>query len=369
LSQDDTISSRQAPHSAPAQALGFLLIPDFSLMSYASAMEPFRSANRMAGRPLYSWRHVSIDGRPVVASNGVAIAADCSISDAADFDILFVCAGGNPSLFDHQPTYQWLRRLAHRKVRLGGVSGGSYPLARAGLLDGYRCTIHWEHIPAFVEEFPALQVARTLYEIDRDRLTCAGGIAALDMMHELIERDHGSWLAAAVSDQFLHSQVRVGSGPQRMTVRERYGVSHPKLLKVLEYMEGHVEDPLGRSELAAIAGISTRQLERLFHSHLKITVGEHYLGVRLERAQTLLRQTTMPVLEISIACGFVSASHFSRSYKQLFGHSPKAERADAELSVGVRQNTAAARQKRVGPKQFGGGLRRNARVGQRRRVR
>lgn len=370
MSPDDAHTARRVPRSAQAQLLGFYLIPNFSLMSYACAIEPFRAANRMAGRPLYEWRHISADGQPVSASNGVSIAADYSINDAVDFDTVFVCAGGNPALFDHQPTFQWLRKLAHRKVRLGGVSGGSYPLGRARLLEGYRCTIHWEHIPAFVEEFPALQVARTLYEIDRDRLTCAGGVAALDMMHELIEREHGAWLAAAVSDQFLHSQVRLGSGPQRMTVRERYGVSHPKLLKVLEYMEGHVEDLLSRSQLAAIAGVSTRQLERLFNVHLKRTVGEHYLAVRLERAQMLLRQTTMPVLEISVACGFVSASHFSRSYKQRFGHSPKDERGEAAtFDVGMRQNSAAARQKRVGRKQIGGASRRNAAGGQRRRVR
>ena len=371
MSQDDASFRQPLPRPAKTQSVGFLLIPNFALMSYASAIEPFRSANRLAGRALYRWQHVSTDGAPVCASSGVTIAPDYSIDELPDFDFLFVCAGGNPALFDHEPTFQWLRKLTHRKVRIGGVSGGPYLLARAGLLEGYRCTIHWEHIPAFVEEYPSLQVKRTLYEIDRDRLTCAGGIAALDMMHELIERDHGAWLAAAVSDQFLHSQVRLGSGPQRMTIRERYGVSHPKLLKVLEYMEGHIEEPLGRAELTRIAGVSTRQLERLLSAHLGATVGEHYLAVRLDRAQTLLRQTNMTVLEISIACGFASASHFSRSYKARFSHSPKTERASraGAPGVGIRQNAAADRQNRVGRKQIAAAVRRNAGAGPRRRTR
>ena len=371
MSPDDARFHRRARRPASPRGLGFLLVPNFSLMSYASAIEPFRAANCLSGRQLYQWRHISIDGAAVQASNGVSIAPDHGIGDDVEMDTLFVCAGGNPSLFGDRPTFSWLRKVAHRKVRIGGVSGGPYLLARAGLLDGYRCTIHWEHMPALMEEFPNLRVARTIYEIDRDRLTCAGGVAALDMMHKLIEADHGPRLAAAVSDWFLHSQVRLGSGPQRMSARGRYGVSHPKLLRVLELMEGHVEEPLGRTELAGRAGVSIRQLERLFSAHLGATIGEHYLAVRLERARTLLRQTTMPVLEISIACGFVSASHFSRSYRQRFGRSPRAEHASraVPMNVGMRQNTAADGQERVGRKQILGISRRDPEAPRRRRVR
>ena len=341
MPSDDASRPPRVLRSTHTQVVGILLIPDFALMSYASLIEPFRAANRMSGRNLYQWRHISSDGASVSASNGVSITPDYGLRDPFVPDILFVCAGGNPALFDHQPTYAYLRRIAHRRIPVGGVSGGPYVLARAQLLDGYRCTIHWEHIPAFLEEFPRLQVARSLYVIDRDRLTCAGGIAALDMTHELIVRDHGPWLAGEVSDQFLHGRVRLGSGPQRMTLRERYGVSHPKLLKVLEYMEGRIEEPAGRGELAGVANLSMRQLERLFQSHLGSTVGGHYIGVRLDRAQMLLRQTTMPVLEVGIACGFVSASHFSRSYRQRFGHSPKVERAAPNASDSPGRGTAS----------------------------
>ncbi|WP_054142460.1 GlxA family transcriptional regulator [Bosea sp. AAP35] len=306
--------------------VGFLLIPDFALLAYASAIEPLRAANRLSGRDLYRWSHVSIDGQAAPASNGVCIQADCSVADGGPFDYVVVCAGGNPAAFQHGPTFAWLRQLARRGVRLGGVSGGPYVLARANVLAGYRFTIHWEHAPAFLEDYPDSDLRRSLYEIDRDRLTCSGGTAPLDMMHAVIARDHGSELALAVSEWFLQTHVREGAGPQRMPLRERLGISHAPLLRVVGRMEQSLENPVGRDELARTAGVSLRQLERLFRLHLGRSLGEHYLGLRLDRARHLLRQTTLSVLEIALACGFASASHFSRAYRIRFGHAPRAER-------------------------------------------
>jgi transcriptional regulator GlxA family with amidase domain len=320
-------STGPVPDAAAPTPVGFLLLPDFALMSYAAAAEPLRAANRLAGRALYAWRHISLDGSPVAASNGAMIRADHRIGDDIRLAALFVCAGGNPALFSDRDAERWLRTLARSGVALGGVSGGAYLLARAGLLDGHRCTIHWEHLPAFREEFPHLATERSLYVIDRDRLTCAGGIAALDLMHALIERDHGRDLAAAVSEWFLHTDVRLGSGPQRMTLRARFGVSNAKLLKALGEIERRIEEPPTRAELAAVAGTSLRQLERLFARHLRTTIAAHGLAVRLARAQTLLRQTSLPVLEVAVMCGFASASHFSRAYRRSFGRAPLAERA------------------------------------------
>lgn len=315
-----------ASDSADPTHVGFLLIPDFALLAYASAIEPLRAANRLSGRELYHWSHVSIDGDPAPASNGVAIRADFCLGDEARFDYLFVCAGGNPAAFQHPATFAWLRQLARRGVRLGGISGGPYVLARANLLAGYRFTLHWEHAPAFLEDYPDLDLRRSLYEIDRDRLTCSGGTAPLDMMHALIAREHGSELALAVSEWFLQTQVREGGGPQRMTLRARLGIAHAPLLRVIGRMEQRLENPVGRSELARIAGVSLRQLERLFRLHLGRSLGEHYLALRLDRARDLLRQTSLSVLETGLACGFSSASHFSRAYRRRFGHSPRSER-------------------------------------------
>lgn len=306
--------------------IGFLLIPGFSLLSYASTVEPLRAANRLSGRTLYKWSHISTDARPALSSSGLVVAADYPVGDEFELDTLFVCAGGNPALFKHRRTFSFLRNLARRGVAIGGVSGGPYLLARAGLLEGYRCTIHWEHMAAFQEEFPDLDAHRTLYEIDRDRLTCAGGIAALDMMRAIIADQHGPSLANRVSDWFLQTHLRLGSGPQRLTLRERYGTSNATLLKTLETMEASSERPVSRKRLAQRAGVSVRQLERLFATHLETSIGAQYLKLRLDRAQRLLQETTIPILAVAVACGFVSASHFSRSYRAHHGRTPKQER-------------------------------------------
>lgn len=322
---DSDIRLPVSDDSAPTH-VGFLLIPDFALLPYASAIEPLRAANRLSGHSLYRWSHISIDGTPAPASNGVAIAPDANIGAELRLDYLFVCAGGNPALFHHQPTFSWLRQQARRGVRIGGVSGGPYLLARANLLSGYRFTIHWEHAAAFLEEYPDLDLRRSLYEIDRDRLTCSGGTAPLDMMHAVIAREHGSELALAVSEWFLQTQVREGADPQRMKLRERLGIAHAPLLRVIGRMEQTIENPEPREALARLANVSLRQLERLFRQHLGRSLGEHYLGLRLDRARDLLRQTSLSVLEIALACGFASASHFSRSYSGRFGHPPRSER-------------------------------------------
>jgi transcriptional regulator GlxA family with amidase domain len=309
------------PHTA-----GFLLLPDFALLSYACAIEPLRAANRLSGRPLYAWRHVAIDGASARASNGIEIKAGHGLDDEFHVDTVLVCAGGNPAQFRDRRVSRWLRGLARRGVRLCGVSGGPYALARAGLLTGHRCTIHWEHFPAFAEEFPELDATRSLFVIDRDRLTCSGGTSALDMMHALIEQDHGHELAAAVSDWFLQTEIRAGSGPQRMALRQRFNVSNERLLRALGDMESHLQEPASRGELASRAGVSVRQLERLFSSHLGSTMRAHYLQTRLDRARILLRETAMPVIAVAVATGFASPSHFTRSYRQAFGVSPRQER-------------------------------------------
>ncbi|WP_425283501.1 AraC family transcriptional regulator [Methyloceanibacter superfactus] len=231
--------------------MGFLLVPGFALMSYAAAMEPLRAANLLSGTTLYRWWHAAPRPEPVTASNGVAIIPDCGTGTDRKADMVFVCAGGNPATFADKPTFAWLRRLARRGTVLGGISGGPYILARAGLLDERRATLHWEHLPAFREAFPDVGVVPSLFEIDGNRITCSGGISALDMMVALIERDHGRQLAAAVGDWFLHTHIREGYGPQRMDLRYRLGIADEKLLGVLGAMEMSLETPLPRASWRA----------------------------------------------------------------------------------------------------------------------
>ena len=312
--------------SAMTRTIGFLLLDGFSLMSYASALEPLRAANGLAKSELYGWHNVTTRGERAMSSSGVDVRADYGLGDAPDLDILFVCAGGNPALFHDDRVTRWLRQLARKGTMLGALSGGAYILARAGLLDGYRATIHWEHGPAFREEFPDIHVERTLFVIDRNRLTCAGGVSALDLMHGLIAKDHGPALANLVSEWFLHTEVRTGSGPQRMSLQERHNVANPALLKALAEIERNIENPPSRADLARSAGISPRQLQRLFASHLGTTIGLYSQKVRLEHARRLLGQTSRSVMEVSIMCGYSNLSHFSRAYRLAFGLPPSRER-------------------------------------------
>jgi transcriptional regulator GlxA family with amidase domain len=322
-----SLSHRSGPRADPVTSVGFLLVPGFALMSYTSAVEPLRAANRLSGRELFRWWHAGPADEPVVASNGVAILPDVAVGDEALApDILFVCAGGNPATFADRAVFAWLRRLARRGVTIGGISGGPYLLAKAGLLDGRRCTLHWEHVPAFQEAFPQVEVARSLFEIEGDRITCSGGIAALDMMAALIARDHGPALGAGVADWFLHTHLREGMGPQRMDLRRRSGVTDERLLGVLRLMEENLETPLSRDELASQAGLSVRQLERLFRGHFGRGLHGYYLDQRLDRARQLLRETALPVLEVGLATGFPSASQFARAYRRRFNHAPTEER-------------------------------------------
>lgn len=304
------------------QTVGFLLVPGFALMSYAAAVEPLRAANLLSGKELYCWWHAAPGGRPVTASNGVAIIPDCGTSSDRDADTVFVCAGGNPAIFDDKAVFAWLRRLARKGVTIGGISGGPYVLAKAGLLDERRATLHWEHMPAFREAFPDITVVPSLFEIDGNRITCSGGISALDMMVALIERDHGRQLAASVGDWFLHTHIREGFGPQRMDLRYRLGVADEKLLSVLGAMEQSIETPLTRTSLAREVGISLRQLERLFQRHIGHGIHSHYRWLRLERARQLLRETSLPILDVALATGFTSSSQFARAYSRTFGEPP-----------------------------------------------
>lgn len=314
------------PNDVPTR-IGFLLVRNFSMMAFTSAVEPLRSANRMSGRTLYEWRIISADGEPVSASNGIQVVPDLSISEVDRERTLIVAAGIDVQHYEDDRVLGFLRRISRQGAALGALCTGSHFLARAGLLEGRRCTIHWENLGGFTEEFPEIEVSSDLYEIDRDRFTCSGGTAALDMMLHLIGRQHGSALAHDVSEQFIHDRIREPHDHQRMELRARLGVTHPKLIAVISEMEGNLEEPLSQTDLADRAGLSTRQLERLFRKYLGSTPTRYYLTLRLQRARQLLVQTSMSILSVALACGFVSASHFSKCYRECFGRTPRAERA------------------------------------------
>ena len=314
------------PNAVPTR-IGFLLIRNFSMMAFTSAVEPLRSANRMSGRTLYEWRIISPDGKPVAASNGIEVVPHKAMSEIDRERILVVVTGIDVQRYEDERILGFLRRIARQGATMGALCTGSHLLARAGLLEGRRCTIHWENLGGFAEDFPDIEVSSDLYEIDRDRFTCSGGTAALDMMLHLIGRQHGQALAHQVSEQFIHDRIREPHDHQRMELRARLGVSHPKLISVIGEMELNLEEPLSQTDLAERAGLSTRQLERLFRKYLGATPTRYYLTLRLHRARQLLVQTSMSILSVALACGFVSASHFSKCYRECFGRTPRAERA------------------------------------------
>ncbi|MDH3472588.1 MAG: GlxA family transcriptional regulator [Rhodospirillales bacterium] len=313
------------PRELP-QRIAFLLVPKFSLIAFTSAVEALRLANRAGGRELYAWRLVTADGKPVTASCGVVLHPDGGLEAGDDCHTVVVCSGVEVQRFDDRPLRSWLRRIARRGLDLGALCTGSHILARAGLLDGHRCTIHWENLAAFAEDFPEIEVTAELFEIDRNRFTCSGGTGVIDMMLNVISMQHGHELAAAVADQFMHERIRDQHDHQRMSLPARLGVRHPKLLAVIEQMERNLEEPLARCELAEGAGLSTRQLERLFRKYLNRSPARYYLELRLNKARLLLLQTNMSVIDVALACGFVSASHFSKCYRDYFGRTPRKER-------------------------------------------
>ncbi len=303
-----------------------MLTERFSMIAFTAAIEPLRLANRAAATPLYAWQVFSADGVGVEASNGVRVGADRSFREATQLDAVVVCAGIDVQFLDHHDLIAATRRLVKSGASAGAVCTGAYVLAKAGLLDGYRCTIHWENRPGLRADFPSLAVGDELFEIDRDRFTCAGGVAAADMMLSLIKRDHGEALSRAVTEQLIHQRIREAGERQRIDVGSRPGVPHPKLRRVVEMMEASIDRPTSIEEFARGVALSPRQLERLFVEHLGLSPSRHYINIRLEHARQLLRQTRMTILDVAMASGFNSASYFSQSYLERFGHSPREER-------------------------------------------
>ncbi|MEP7208052.1 MAG: GlxA family transcriptional regulator [Casimicrobiaceae bacterium] len=306
--------------------MGFLLVPEFPMMAFAAAIEPLRSANRLDNETRFTWQLFSRDGAPVRASNAIEIAVHRPVGDDCPLDLLLICAGTRDAGASDEVSIRWLRALGRRGVALGGVSLGAYALAHAGLLDGRRCALHWESLDAFAHRFPRIRPTTDIFVIDGNRYTCAGGTAAMDMMLQVIADRNGRDLANSVSEQFIHSRIRDTRDPQRMNIQSRLGVANDKLIAAVAMMEDASEDPRPVQKIAADVDLSPRQLERLFAKYLRTTPAKYYLDLRLARARLLLLDTTHPILDVAVACGFASASHFSRCYRALYGRRPSDER-------------------------------------------
>lgn len=309
------------------QKLGFILTDQFSMMAFASAVETLRMANRMSEQTLYEWVLVSDDGQGVTCSNGITIPVDGPLEASLDCVSVTICSGLDVHRVDTAVIIPFLRKAASKGLEIGAICTGAFILAKSGLLDGHTCTIHWENLAAFTELFPNIEVTTEVFEIDRKRYSCSGGTAALDLMLNLVAIQHGHELAASVADQLLHERIRDHRDQQRVALPARLGVRHPKLLAAIKAMEENLEEPLTRGELAEMACLSTRQLERLFRKYMNRSPARYYLELRLNKSRLLLLQTPMPVIDVALACGFVSASHFSKCYRDFFGKTPRQERS------------------------------------------
>jgi transcriptional regulator GlxA family with amidase domain len=308
------------------QEIGFILIPGFALLSFAGACEPFRAANILSGQTFYRLRYFGEEQGRVVSSSGVEVPTEDLPRQRGQLHTVFVVAGGEPTGWDRPAIHAALRRLARFGVRIGGISGGPYVVAAAGLLTDRAMAIHWDYAGAALEAFPRTRLTRARYVVEADRLTCGGGVAPLDMAHALIAERMGAAFARRVSDWFLHTAVGAATDSQRGSTAERYGVHHPGLLTVLETMEKTVDAPLSRRAMARLASVSERHLDRLFLDKRGVRFSAQYRAIRLEHGRRLLRQSPLRVGEIATACGFSSTAHFSRSYRSHFGCSPSSER-------------------------------------------
>ncbi len=306
--------------------VGLFLIDGFALMSYASVVEPLRAANLLNPAVMYNVSNLPARGEVATSSSGVQVRRSVKVGSDIDFDLVLVIAGGDPTIFHDRKVFNWLRRLSGMGVRLGGVSGGPVILAAAGLLEGRRITVHWEHAEALTELAPDLMIERTLYIVDRDRVTCAGGTAALDLMHALMAEHHGLEFARRVSDWFMHTDVRPSGGPQRAGLVERYGTANHAVIDAIEIMENRIADLLSLDEIATVVGVSKRQLNRLFREKLGKATMAFYRDLRLEKARSLLTSSSLPMTQIALATGFSSSAHFSKAHAERYGVSPSSAR-------------------------------------------
>ncbi|PIE15227.1 MAG: AraC family transcriptional regulator [Rhodobacterales bacterium] len=303
----------------------FLLLADYSLISCTAAIDALRIANRMSGHTLYSW-HLMCEEHPATSSAQVALMTDSGIEDVGRDDTILVCGGVNIQQASTDKTIAWLRHQARLGVRMGGLCTAAYTLAKAGLLNGKRATTHWENHDSFLEDFPEIELTKSVFVVDGNRYSTAGGIASLDLMLHLIASDYGEELAAAVADLMIYSAIRTDQDTQRLSIPTRIGVRHPKLSIVIKRMENNIEEPISPAALAKDVGMSTRQLERLFRRYLNRSPKRYYMALRLQKARNLLMQTDMSVINVALACGFASPSHFSKCYRAHYSITPYRER-------------------------------------------
>ena len=319
----------------------FLQVPNYSLITFSSTVAALRGANYISGEDLYEWDIITMSGQPVTASVGFEVGPTKHAEEInlKQYEALVICGGTYVDRVIEKRLLNFLRKAATTHVNIGSICTGSYLLAMAGLLDGYKCTIHWENLASMREEFPNILMTSNLFSVDRDRFTCSGGSSSLDMMLQIIGQQQGPELAVAVSEMFIMERIRDHHDTQRIPLRLHLGSSQPKLIEAVALMEANLEETISLDDLSQYVGVSRRQLERLFQKHLKCVPSRYYLELRLNRARQLLLQTNLSIIDVSLVCGFVSAPHFSKCYRDFFGIPPREERRRFAPGNGINLHT------------------------------
>lgn len=313
----------------------FVLLDNFTLLCFSAAVECLRIANRMADDTLYEWVLAGEGGHVVRCSAGATFQVDMDLDELRRDDIVMICGGIDVQAATTKRVLNWLRREARRGLKVAGLCTAAYTVAKAGLLDGKRATIHWENQDSFLEEFDEVELTKSVFVIDGNRMTTAGGTSSIDLMLKLVADDRGEKLANEVADQLIYSSIRTDQDTQRLSVPTRIGVRHPKLSQVIQMMEANIEEPISPSIMAKNVGMSTRQLERLFRRYLNRSPKRYYMELRLQKARNLLMQTDMTVINVALACGFASPSHFSKCYRGQYHITPYRERGAQSTRLSV----------------------------------
>lgn len=331
------------------RVLVFLLLPEFTLLAFASAIEALRMANAALGHEAYAWRIVTSDGEEAQASCGVTMRCESTLAAerlaTARPDrpaMVVVCGGMNVQTHSSKKIESWLRECRQNGVMVASLCTGAHVLAQARLLGDRKCVIHWENVPSFAEQFQDASVRPALFEIDGGIATCAGGMASFDMMLHLINRQHGEAVVSAVCERAIVDRVRGPADRQRFPFSPQIRRHHQAVTTLIERMQETLCDPVPITDLMEGLGLTRRQLERLFQNELRSSPARYYMKLRLERARLLLQQTSTPIVEIAIASGFSSASHFSRSYRDYYGCSPQEVRKPGPRPAARRRTRLAA---------------------------
>jgi len=301
-------------------------------------IDPFRVANYLDGTSRFRWQLVSERGGMIAASNGLEIdTVPLAQVQNSRRDIVIVSASWAPEAYNSTPLHTALWWWARQGATIGALDTGAFILAQAGLLNGKRATVHYEHIDAFGEMFPDTQISEELFVFDGNRITCAGGSASVDFALNILRGTHGDAKANAAARYLFHQSVRPSGAAQNADPVEPLGNTAPRTVRrAILLMEKNLETPLPISEICAQTGISHRQLDRLFKDYVRKTPSLYYRDIRLDRARGLVTQTEMPLAQVALASGFASQVHFSRAYRQRFGLPPRQDRIEGRVPFEFR---------------------------------